>query len=92
MIEKAKRQRQREQDPMLRRHNFDAVESNLTEEQVKLEAGRCLHCKNAKCVSGCPVNINIPEFIAALKNDELEKAGDIIRETSFFIVISPCKD
>ena len=83
MTEKPKRQRQHEQDPMVRRHNFDAVESNLTAEQVAIEAGRCLHCKNAKCVTGCPVNINIPEFIAALKNDEIEKAGDIIRHTSF---------
>ena len=83
MTEKPKRQRQHEQDPMVRRHNFDAVESNLTAEQVAIEAGRCLHCKNAKCVTGCPVNINIPEFIAALKNNEIEKAGDIIRQTSF---------
>ena len=82
-MEKPKRQRQHEQDPMVRRHNFDAVESNLTAEQVKIESSRCLHCKNAKCVTGCPVNINIPEFIAAVKNDELEKAGDIIRNTSF---------
>lgn len=83
MSEKPKRQRAKEQDAMLRRHNFDAVESNLTEEQVKLEVSRCLHCKNAKCVTGCPVNINIPDFIAAIKEDNLEKAGDIIRETSF---------
>ncbi len=83
MSEKPKRQKQYEQDPLLRRHNFDAVESNLTAEQVKLEASRCLHCKNAKCITGCPVNINIPEFIAALKEDNIEKAGDIIRETSF---------
>ncbi len=83
MIEKPKRQRQAEQDPMIRRHNFDAVESNFTEEQVKQEVQRCLKCKNAKCITGCPVNINIPEFIAALKEDNIEKAGDIIRETSF---------
>ncbi len=82
MTEKAKRQRQHEQDPMVRRTNFDAVESNLTPEQVKLEADRCLHCKNARCVTGCPVNINIPEFIAAIKEDNLEKAGEVIRETS----------
>lgn len=83
MTEKPKRQRPQEQDPNVRRHNFDAVESNLTAEQVKAEVARCLHCKNARCVTGCPVNINIPDFIAALKEDKLEKAGDIIRETSF---------
>lgn len=77
-----KRQRPLEQDPLKRRHNFDAVENNLTPEQVKTEASRCLNCKNAKCIQGCPVNINIPGFIAALKEDNLDKAGDIIRETS----------
>lgn len=76
------RQRVKEQDKMERRSNFDAVESNLTPEQVKLEASRCLHCKNPRCVQGCPVNIQIPDFIEALKNDELDKAGDIIRQTS----------
>jgi len=82
-IEKPKRQRQKEQNPVERRKNFDAVESNLTPEQVKAEASRCLNCKNPRCVSGCPVNINIPKFIEAIKNDELEEAGKIIRNTSF---------
>ena len=76
------RQRVKEQDRIERRSNFDAVESNLTPEQVKLEASRCLHCKNPRCVAGCPVNIQIPDFIEALKNDDIEKAGDIIRQTS----------
>ncbi len=78
----AVRQRQHEQDPIIRRTNFDAVESNLTDEQAKLEAGRCLNCKNPRCVQGCPVNIKIPEFIQAVKNGEIEKAGEIIRESS----------
>lgn len=76
------RQRVQEQDKIQRRSNFDPVESNLTQEQVKLEASRCLHCKNPKCVQGCPVNIQIPEFIKALKEDNLEEAGKIIRQTS----------
>ncbi len=76
------RQRVKEQDKIQRRSNFDAVESNLTVEQVKLEASRCLNCKNPRCVQGCPVNIQIPQFIQAIKEDNLEKAGDIIRETS----------
>ncbi len=76
------RQRVKEQDKIARRSNFDAVESNLTPEQVKLEASRCLHCKNPRCVQGCPVNIQIPDFIEAIKNDNLDKAGDIIRQTS----------
>ena len=81
-MEKVSRQHPKEQDKIQRRSNFDAVEENLTAEQVKLEASRCLSCKNARCVQGCPVNINIPGFISALKEDNLEKAGDVIRETS----------
>lgn len=76
------RQKVEEQDKIQRRSNFEAVESNLTPEQVKLEASRCLHCKNPRCVQGCPVNIKIPEFIQALKEDNIELAGQIIRETS----------
>lgn len=76
------RQHVKEQDKMQRRHNFDPVESNLTAEQVKLEASRCLHCKNPRCVQGCPVNIQIPDFIQAIKEDNLDKAGEIIRQTS----------
>ncbi len=76
------RQRPKEQDKFERRHNFLPVEENLTAEHVKEEASRCLSCKNPRCVKGCPVNINIPEFIKALKEDNLEAAGDIIRETS----------
>lgn len=76
------RQRVQEQGKIQRRSNFEPVESNLTQEQVKLEASRCLHCKNPRCVQGCPVNIQIPEFIKALKEDNLEEAGKIIRQTS----------
>ena len=76
------RQRPIEQDRFERRKNFDAVEENLTADQVKLEASRCLNCKNPQCVKGCPVNIQIPDFIKALKEDDLEKAGEVIRQTS----------
>ena len=76
------RQHVKEQDKMQRRHNFEPVESNLTDEQVKLEASRCLHCKNPRCVQGCPVNIQIPDFIQAIKEGNLDKAGEIIRQTS----------
>ena len=76
------RQRAEEQDMFKRRKNFDAVENNFTEEQAKLEASRCLNCKNPQCVKGCPVNIQIPNFIKALKEDRIDEAGEIIRETS----------
>lgn len=76
------RQKVKEQDKIQRRSNFEPVESNLTSEQVKLEASRCLNCKNPRCVQGCPVNIKIPDFIKALKEDNLDKAGRIIRQTS----------
>ena len=81
-MEKSQRQRPEEQDHVQRRSNFDAVEHNLTKEQAKLEAERCLNCKNARCVAGCPVNINIPKFIQAIKEDNLDEAGNVIRETS----------
>ena len=76
------RQHVKEQDKIQRRRNFEPVESNLTDEQVRLEASRCLHCKNPRCVQGCPVNIQIPDFIQAIKEGNLDKAGEIIRQTS----------
>ncbi len=76
------RQRVKEQDKFQRRSNFDPVESNFTDEQAKTEASRCLHCKNPRCVQGCPVNIQIPDFIQAVKDNDLKKAGEIIRQTS----------
>lgn len=81
-MEKIERQHPKEQDPKIRRMNFEAVEDNLTDEQAKLEASRCLNCKNAKCIKGCPVNIRIPDFIAAINEGDIEKAGEIIRQTS----------
>lgn len=82
MVEKVERQRQKEQDKFLRRHNFDAVEENLTPEQASLEASRCLSCKNARCKTGCPVSIDIPAFIKEVKENNLEHAGEIIRKSS----------
>ena len=76
------RQRPVEQDRFERRTNFNAVEDNLTNEQAKLEASRCLNCKNPQCVKGCPVNIQIPNFIKAVKENNIEEAGNIIRQTS----------
>ena len=82
MAEKIERQRQKEQDKFERRKNFDAVEENFTPEQAHLEASRCLNCKNARCKTGCPVSIDIPSFIKEVKENNIEKAGDIIRQSS----------
>ena len=76
------RQRPIEQDRFERRNNFNPVEENFTPEQAQAEAERCLNCKNPRCVQGCPVNIQIPNFIKALKEGHLQEAGDIIRQTS----------
>ena len=80
------RERVKEQDRFQRRTNFEAVEENLTPEQVKKEAQRCLNCKNPRCVQGCPVGIQIPKFIQALKEDRLDDAGEIIREKSLLFL------
>ena len=72
----------RAQDPNVRNKNFEEVELGYTKEEALKEASRCLHCKIPRCVEGCPVNIMIPEFIAALREDNIKKAYDIISETS----------
>ena len=79
---KIERQRPKEQDKNIRRSNFEAVENNLLPDQARLEASRCLNCKNPRCVQGCPVNINIPGFIQKVKEGDIESAGEIIRKTS----------
>ena len=70
------------QSPKERIKNFDEVEYGYTKEEAINEAGRCLHCNNPRCVKGCPVNILIPEFIKYIKEDNLEKAYEIISESS----------
>jgi len=72
----------REQDPKVRATNFEEVCLGYNQEEAVEEAQRCMHCKNAKCVKACPVNINIPEFIAAVKEQKFEDAYQIISESS----------
>lgn len=79
---KIERQRPKEQDKNIRRSNFEAVENNFLPDQARLEASRCLNCKNPRCVQGCPVNINIPGFIQKVKEGDIEGAGEVIRQTS----------
>ena len=66
----------------IRAHNFDEVALGYTRELALEEASRCLNCKNRPCVSGCPVNVNIPDFISKLKEGDTEGAYKIISETS----------
>ena len=72
----------REQDPKVRATNFEEVCYGYNEEEAVAEAGRCLGCKNAKCVEGCPVSINIPGFIGAIKENNYEEAANIIAKSS----------
>ena len=59
------------QEPDVRGRNFDEVARGYTKEMAVEEAGRCLQCKKRNCVEGCPVNVNIPEFILALRDDQM---------------------
>ena len=70
------------QEPSVRAHNFDEVGTGYSAETAVDEALRCLGCKNMPCVSGCPVNIHIPEFIAKVKDGDFEGAYQIIHKTS----------
>ena len=71
-----------EQEPLVRAKNFEEVCLGYTMEEAKEEATRCLNCKNAKCIKGCPVSINIPAFIQQIIAGDMEKASEIIAESS----------
>ncbi|MBQ8228701.1 MAG: NADPH-dependent glutamate synthase [Clostridia bacterium] len=70
------------QDPKVRAHNFQEVDLGYDEATAIDEALRCLSCKNPLCVTGCPVNIHIPEFITKIKEGDFEGAYQIIHKTS----------
>lgn len=72
----------REQDPKVRATNFEEVCHGYNQEEAMCEASRCIGCKNAQCVKGCPVGINIPGFISAIKAGNIEEAYRIISESS----------
>ena len=72
----------REQDPKVRATNFDEVCLGYNMEEAMEEASRCINCKNAKCIQGCPVSINIPAFVKAVKEGKITDAADIIAESS----------
>lgn len=70
------------QDPKVRAHNFKEVALGYTAEIAIEEAKRCLNCKNRPCVNGCPVNIQIPDFITRIKEGDFEGAYKVINKTS----------
>ena len=70
------------QEPQVRAHNFDEVALGYSEEIAIAEAQRCITCKNQPCVSGCPVNIDIPNFISKIKDGNFEEAYNVISLSS----------
>ena len=72
----------REQDAAARAKNFAEVCYGYNEEEAMAEATRCISCKNAKCIEGCPVNIDIPGFIAGIKEGDFKKAYEVLSESS----------
>lgn len=78
----AERQPMPLQDAEERRKNFNEVALGYSEEQAVAEASRCLQCKDPKCVKGCPVNIDIPAFIASIAEKDFDKAIKIIKLTN----------
>jgi glutamate synthase (NADPH/NADH) small chain len=71
-----------EQDAEARRRNVNEVAQGYTEEQARVEALRCLQCKNAPCIEGCPVRIRIRDFVGAIAEGDYRKALQIIKENS----------
>lgn len=72
----------REQEPKVRAKNFEEVCLGYNEEEAAAESERCLNCKNAQCIKGCPVAIDIPAFISEVKNRNFEDAYQIISQSS----------
>ena len=77
-----------EQDPKVRARNFEEVALGYTAEMAMEEAGRCLNCKNPKCVEGCPVNVRIPEFISKVAEGDFKAAYEIITSTNALPALS----
>lgn len=72
----------REQDPNVRNSNFEEVCLGYNQEEAMEEATRCINCKNAQCIKGCPVSINIPAFVHQVKEGNIEEAYKIIGQSS----------
>ena len=77
-----------EQEPQVRNHNFLEVAQGYTAEQAVNEAKRCIHCKNPACVSGCPVGIPIPDFLAKVAEEDFAAAYEILSNANALPAIS----
>lgn len=82
MAERIPRTAPIERDPQVRAHDFEEVSLGFDEQKALLEASRCLNCKNPRCVQACPVNIQIPAFIALAKSGDFAGAAAKIAEDS----------
>ena len=82
MEDRLKRVKVREQEPKVRAKNFDEVCLGYNKDEAIKEASRCLGCKNPRCVSKCPVSIEIPNFINEIKNGNFEEAAKVIAKDS----------
>ena len=69
-------------DPTVRRHNYEEVNLGLTPELAVNEARRCLDCVDPTCITGCPVEINIPKFIKNIERGEFLKAAATLKESN----------
>ena len=78
MAERIPRVTCREQDPKVRAHNFEEVCLGYDKAEAMLEASRCLHCKNPRCVEACPVGLHIPDFIAKVREGDIDGAASVI--------------
>ena len=76
-----------QESPEVRKHTFEEVAHSFTDEQARAEADRCLHCKNARCQANCPVGVQIPDFIAYVKEGKIGEAVGKIMETSLLPAI-----
>ncbi|KPK88458.1 dihydropyrimidine dehydrogenase, partial [bacterium SM23_31] len=86
-IGKIPRQAMPEQDPKERTHNFNEVPYGFTPELAMLEASRCIQCKKRPCITGCPVEIDIPEFIQLIAEGRFIEAAQKVKEKNILPAI-----
>lgn len=84
-VEKKNRNLMPEQDAAVRARNFKEVALGFSAELARDEASRCLNCKNAPCMKGCPVGVRIPEFLALVRDGRFEEAGEVINHQQFAV-------